>query len=58
MLSESTLTRERRYASGAALEKHESSDNYKQFFKTMMEEELLAGAPVITKGRYCYAFRR
>ena len=47
-----------RYASQAALEKHESSDNYKEFFKTMMEEQLLAGVPVITKGRYCHAFRR
>jgi hypothetical protein len=31
---------------------------YKKFFKTLKEEKLLGGAPVITKGKYGHAFRR
>ena len=57
-LGEETLTRKHRYASQAAMEKHESSDNYKKFFKILVEEELLAGTPIISKGKYCHAFRR
>ena len=40
------------------MEKHESSENYKNFFKVLMEEELLVGAPVMSKGRYCHALWR
>merc|ERR1712058_69809 len=47
-----------RYASQAAMHKHESSDNYKAFFKTMMDEEILAGPPTISKGKYWLALRR
>ena len=47
-----------RYTSWAAIEEHENSDNYKSFFKTMVDEELLSGPPVITKGDYAFGFRR
>ena len=32
------------------MEKHESSDNYKAFFKTLTEEELLAGRRSLAEG--------
>ncbi|KAF2154566.1 hypothetical protein K461DRAFT_311003 [Myriangium duriaei CBS 260.36] len=47
-----------RYASYDAVLQHEKSDNYKTFFKKVTEEQLLAGAPVITRGGHVTGFRR
>lgn len=47
-----------RYENWAAVEAHESSDNYKTFFKTMTDEELLAVPPTITKAEYVHSFKR
>ncbi|KAF2488010.1 hypothetical protein BDY17DRAFT_320518 [Neohortaea acidophila] len=47
-----------RYASQAAVDKHESSDNYKKVFQTMGDEELLAGAPTILKAPFAGGFLR
>lgn len=40
------------------MDKHESTEEYKKMFATMMEEELLVGAPVIVKGDLKGFFRR
>ena len=52
------LTTPDRYASEAALAKHEGSENYKDFFKKVMEEELLAGPPLITRTKRSEGFKR
>jgi quinol monooxygenase YgiN len=46
-----------RYTDNAALGKHESSAEYKKFFQTMAEEQLIAGPPTIVKGRFLDAVR-
>jgi hypothetical protein len=40
------------------MNKHESSDNYKAFFVTMTKEQLLAGPPVLCKGKFVHALGR
>lgn len=47
-----------RYASQEALDAHEGSDNYKAFFGSVMEEEMLVGMPQIVRGKAVAGFRR
>ena len=47
-----------RYANQEAVEKHRNSDNYKNMFKTMGDEGLIEGEPVMTTSTFVYAFRR
>ena len=47
-----------RYASKEAMERHEASQNYKDFFAKVMEEKMLEGAPVLLKGEPRAGFRR
>mgnify|MGYP005988430601 CR=1 FL=1 len=37
---------------------HEGSENYKAMFKTITEEQLFEGAPVITRGILTQGFKR
>lgn len=46
------------YASQDAVERHQTSENYKQFFGTITQEELLVGPPQLHTGKYISAFRR
>lgn len=48
----------RRYASQTALDEHESSEQYRELFKTMGAEEILTGAPVICRGKPFFGFVR
>ena len=54
---ENVLT-QNRCASQEALKEHEGSESYGKFFKTVTEEELLAGSPVSVRGKACDAFGR
>lgn len=47
-----------RYASQAALERHQSTESYQNFFKNMQEEQILSGAPEMLTGRFVYGFQR
>lgn len=47
-----------RYESQEALDRHEGSQTYKDFFGKVMEEELLVGAPQIVRGKAVAGFRR
>ncbi|RMY78998.1 hypothetical protein D0863_00313 [Hortaea werneckii] len=47
-----------KYASQAAMDRHEASEHYKEFFQFMMEEDLIAGPPTMSKGTYVSSFRR
>ena len=40
------------------MDAHEASEHYAEFFRSMTEEQLLAGPPVLAKGGYSYALRR
>jgi quinol monooxygenase YgiN len=40
------------------MQAHEASTHYKEFFDKVMSEELMAGPPVITKGKTWHGFRR
>ncbi|KAI6902552.1 hypothetical protein D0869_05534 [Hortaea werneckii] len=46
-----------KYASQAAMDHHEASEHYKEFFQ-FMEEDLIAGPPTMSKGKYVSSFRR
>lgn len=40
------------------MDRHEASEHYKEFFQFMMEEDLIAGPPTMSKGTYVSSFRR
>lgn len=47
-----------RYASQAAMDKHENSENYKEFFGQVMKEDLIDGMPMLIKGPEIHSFVR
>ncbi|KAI7213529.1 hypothetical protein KC333_g6529 [Hortaea werneckii] len=47
-----------KYASQAAMDRHVASEHYKEFFQYMMEEDLIAGPPTMSKGTYVASLRR
>ncbi|KAI7331885.1 hypothetical protein KC315_g4922 [Hortaea werneckii] len=52
------LSMNEKYASQAAMDRHEASEHYQEFFKSMMEENLIAGPPTMSKGTYVSSLRR
>ena len=52
------LTIRSSYRSQAALDEHEGSEHYKEVMGSMLEEQLVAGPPMIMKGKHVAAFFR
>ncbi|GAB1730122.1 hypothetical protein NU195Hw_Modified_212t1 [Hortaea werneckii] len=47
-----------KYASQAAMVRHEASEHYQEFFKSMTDENLIAGPPTMSKGTFVSSLRR
>lgn len=58
MLQTLQLLMPSRYPDQEALDRHESSQNYKDFFGQVMAEELLVGTPQMVRGKAVAGFIR
>ncbi|RMY82248.1 hypothetical protein D0864_08098 [Hortaea werneckii] len=47
-----------KYTSQAAMDRHEASGHYQEFFKSMTDENLIAGPPTMSKGTFVSSLRR